>query len=214
MKKDYLLIIGGLVPLLFSIFVLNYFLKDDRKDLFESAKLLNADSYSNLQIGEFVKFSGSFSNKNAFVKDKYVLAVKEKFVKGQNGKRSDWIREEFYFQPILIEVAGIPDMEIMVANDYLPCGNEVQISDSIPKKSRVLGILAGVKVSAVGKVLSLNPLKLDTAHSLCTGTIADYESYLHKKTLGYLFILFCIAFPSIGLMYFGFFKESKAKTED
>ncbi|HMV44250.1 MAG TPA: hypothetical protein PK079_11395 [Leptospiraceae bacterium] len=213
MKKDYLLIIGGLVPLLFSLFVLNYFLKDDRKDLFESAKLLDSKSYPNIKEGDFVKFSGILSQKNSFVKDKYVLAVKEKFVKGQNGKRSDWFREEFYFQTLFVESSGVPTFEINVANDYLPCGNEVQISDSIPKKSRVLGIISGVNVSAVGRVTSINPLRLDTGHSLCTGSIEDYDSYLRKKNLGYLFILICIALPSLGLIYFGFFKERKIKPE-
>ena len=88
MKRDYILIVGGLIPLLFSIFVLNFFLKDDRKDLFESAKLLDTNSIQTLAVGEMVKFSGNLSERNPRVKDEYVLAVKEVFKKGQNGKRS------------------------------------------------------------------------------------------------------------------------------
>ncbi len=212
MKRDYILIIGGLVPLLFSIFVLNYFFKDDRKELFESAKLLEKNTVVNLAIGDFVKFSGILSDKNAKVKDEYVLAVKEVFKKGQNGKRSEWIKEELFLQPLLVSVHGIEDFEATVANDYLPCGDFVKISDSIPKKSRTLGILAGVSVSAVGKITSLNPLKIQTAHSLCTGTIENYEDYLNKKWLGYLLILFCIAIPSLGLVYLGLFKVRKEST--
>ena len=132
MKKDYILIIGGIIPLLFSIFVLNFFLKDDRKELFESAKMLDANSFSNLVLDDFVKFSGTLSENNPKTKDQYVLAVKEKYVKGMNGKRSDWIKEEFYLQPVLLKVEGVPEFTVIVANDYLPCGDGVKISDQEP----------------------------------------------------------------------------------
>ena len=212
MKRDYILIVGGLIPLLFSIFVLNFFLKDDRKDLFESAKLLDTNSIQTLAVGEMVKFSGNLSERNPRVKDEYVLAVKEVLKKGQNGKRSEWVKEELYLQPVQIKVDGVPDIEVSVANDYLPCGDAVKISDSIPKKSRVLGILSGVSISAVGKITALNPIKVETAHSLCTGTIANYEEYLNKKWLGYLFILLCISIPSLAVMYLGFFRAGKEKS--
>ena len=209
MKKDYILIIGGIIPLLFSIFVLNFFLKDDRKELFESAKMLDANSFSNLVLDDFVKFSGTLSENNPKTKDQYVLAVKEKYVKGMNGKRSDWIKEEFYLQPVLLKVEGVPEFTVIVANDYLPCGDGVKISDQEPKKNRVLGLLSGVSVSADRKSVNLNPVQIQTAHSLCTGTIEDYEVYLNKKWLGYLFILLCIALPSLGLIYLGVFKVAK-----
>jgi hypothetical protein len=209
MKKDYLLIVSGVIPLLFSIFVMNFFLKDDRKDLFESAKLLDSSAKNSLVEGELVKFSGIISDKNPKTKDQYVLAVREKFVKGQNGKRSDWFREEFFLQPLLVKIGDGLEPEIQVANDYLPCGDGVKISDLEPKKSRVLGIMAGESVSAVGKILSIEPLKIHTGHSLCTGTIENYKDYLSKKWLGYFFILLCIGVPSIGLIYLGLFKVSK-----
>jgi hypothetical protein len=211
MKRDYILIIGGLIPLLFSIFVLNFFLKDDRKDLFDSAKLLEVNSFANFKTNDFVKFSGILSEKNPKVKDEYVLAVKEVFRKGQNGKRSEWIKEELYLQPVLVKVENVPEFEVSVASDYLPCGDAVKISDSIPKKSRVLGIPAGVSVSAVGKITAINPLKIQTAHSLCTGTIENYQDYLNKKWLGYLFILLCISIPSLGVIYLGLFRAGKEK---
>lgn len=209
MKKDYILIIGGIIPLLFSIMVMNFFLKDDRKDLFESAKLLDASSFSNLVVEDFVKFSGKISENNPKTKDQYILAVKEKYVKGSNGKRSEWVKDEFYLQPVLIKVEGLPEITALVANDYLPCGDGVKISDLEPKKSRVIGILEGMNVSAVGKVVGLNPVQIQTAHSLCSGTIDDYQVYLNKKWFGYLLILLCISLPSLGLIYLGVFKVAK-----
>lgn len=212
MKRDYILILGGLVPFLFSIFVINYFFKDDRKQLFESAKLLQKSTISNLTIGDFVKFSGVISKDNPKLKDEYVLAVKEVFKKGQNGKRSEWIKEELFLQPIKVNIPEIDDIEVSVANDYLPCGDFVKISDSIPKKSRVLGIPDSVSVSAVGKITSISPIKIETAHSLCTGTIENYEDYLNKKLLGYILVLICISIPSLGVMYLGFFRGRKTET--
>jgi hypothetical protein len=213
MKRDYILIFGGLVPFLFSIFVINFFLKDDRKELFESAKILQKSNLANLSLGELVKFSGVISKDNPKLKDEYVLAVREVFKKGQNGKRSEWIKEELFLQPIKVNIPEFETIEVTVANDYLPCGDLVKISDSIPKKSRVLGIPDSVSVSAVGKITSISPIKIQTAHSLCTGTIENYEEYLNKKFWGYLLVLLCISVPSLGVMYLGFFRGINNETD-
>ena len=50
MKKDYILIIAGIIPLLFSVFVMNFFLKDDRSEMFESAKLLEEKNICLLRL--------------------------------------------------------------------------------------------------------------------------------------------------------------------
>ena len=211
MKKDYILIIAGIIPLLFSVFVMNFFLKDDRSEMFESAKLLEEKNISQIAEGELVKFSGFISTNNPKIKDYYVIAVREKFVKGQNGKRSEWVKSEFYLQPIQVKLGEMVEVETIVANDYLPCGDGVKISDLTPKQSRLLGILSNTSISAVGRVINLNPMKIQTGHTLCTGTIEDYKAYLNKKLLGYLFILLCISVPSLGLIYLGLFKGSKER---
>ena len=81
MKKDYILIIAGIIPLLFSVFVMNFFLKDDRSEMFESAKLLEEKNISQIAEGELVKFSGFISTNNPKIKDDYVIALRKVEVK-------------------------------------------------------------------------------------------------------------------------------------
>lgn len=201
MKKNYVLIVGGIIPLLFSIFVLNYYLKDDRRELFDSAKLLDANS--NFNVGQLVKFSGILSDKNPNVKDEYVLAVKEKFTKGQKGKHSEWIVEQAYMQPLQVKIGNTTEIEVFVASDYSPCGDKVKVVDIEPKKTRIVGMPSNVSVSAVGQILQINPIQIQSGHSLCTGTIKEYEDYLSRKGIGYLLVLLCIGVPSLGLIYLG-----------
>ena len=166
-------------------------------------------------LNQFVKFSGNILESNPKVRGEYVIAVREKFVKGKNGKRSEWLIDESYLQPIHIKINDhFQNVELVIAEDYLPCGDAVKISELEAKKSRVLGIPPGVKVSAVGRLLSVYPIRLDTGHSLCTGTIEDHKTYLNNKLIGYLFILFCISVPSLALIYLGLFKVSKDKSGD
>ncbi len=200
MNKKLVLFITGIIPILFLIPAIYYFTKDNRNDLMKKAKLINALSLNELKLNELVKFDARISEKNKLQIDNFSILIDEKYIKGDGSKKPFWKFEKSYHEKIILDLES-SEILIQLSKDYVPCGDKVEITNLQPKLSRTLGIKNGEFVSALGEVISLNPILIDTKQSLCTGTLKSFDEYWNKRMLSYSLIGIFIFLPSLGILY-------------
>ncbi len=209
MKKGFILIIAGIIPLIFALYFFIFLNSDVRNSEFESAILLTEDSVLNIKEGDLVKLSGIISPKNQFRYNSYVIATKE--IKVKQRDRSVWQTEEGYLGDILI-TSGTENREILIkiANDYVPCGQSVKI-DSLAKdkKSRILGLGVNDPLTGYGKVISQSPLTVNLGNSPCSESLEEYTNSLNKKFPSYLMAILFLAVPSFFLIYLGLYSNKE-----
>jgi hypothetical protein len=209
LKKGFILIIAGIIPLIFALYFFIFLNSDVRNSEFESAILLTEDSVLNIKEGDLVKLSGIISPKNQFRYNSYVIATKE--IKVKQRDRSVWQTEEGYLGDILI-TSGTENREILIkiANDYVPCGQSVKI-DSLAKdkKSRILGLGVNDPLTGYGKVISQSPLTVNLGNSPCSESLEEYTNSLNKKFPSYLMAILFLAVPSFFLIYLGLYSNKE-----
>jgi hypothetical protein len=218
MSRKILLLITGLIPLFFIIPVLYFFIKDNRMDLISEAKLLEPNS----KLGEIVKFDAVISNQNKTDKEEFAYYVKEKYVKGERGSRSEWKLDSSLSSIILLQSSNY-QIIAELDKDYVPCGSDVKVIVLEPKKSRILGLKPGTLVSGIGQITKKVPaiqdktlkessepdkwipdrdtIRIDTKKSLCTGDLKSYVSQTESKKWSYLGMGICILLPSLGILF-------------
>jgi len=216
MRKDYLLIIAGVIPLFFLVYIFKFFNLDERYSQFQKALLLNSQNFSQLQKDQLVVINGKISSTQPILEKDLVFLQEEEKVKQKD--RSVWTTQQTQSLPLLIEIS--PELQAKLFLDtegYTLCGNFVKIlpvEGKDPKKHRILGISRGTEVTAYGKVQNLNPLEVHVGKSLCAETLAEYKSILQKKNLGYVLAVLFLSIPSLFLIYLGLFKGLPEKTEN
>ena len=218
MSRKILLLITGLIPLFFIIPVLYFFIKDNRMDLISQTKLLESNSNS----GEMVKFDAIISNRNQTDQEEFAFYIKEKYVKGERGNRSEWKLDSSLTNTIFLENSD-HKIQALLDKDYIPCGSDVKVIILEPKKSRILGLKKGTLVSGIGQILTRetpvidkflkessepdkwrpekDTLIIDTKKSLCTGDLKSYISQTESKKWSYLGMGLCILLPSLGILF-------------
>lgn len=211
MNKKLVLFVTGIIPILFLIPAIYYFTKDNRNDLMKQAKLINQTNLSELKLNELVKFDAKISTKNKIQKDNFSILIDEKYIKGDGSKKPFWKFEKSYHEKIILDF-DIAEILIQLSNDYVPCGDNVEVFNLKPKISRTLGIKNGELVSALGEVISLNPIIIDTKQSLCTGTLQSFDEYWNRRILSYSLIGIFIFLPSIGILYIALRKGQNGNT--
>lgn len=200
-RWNYFLIISGLIPLLFSIFLFKTYILDNRKSTLEQSQ--DIDSTPAFQKGDFIKFNAVVSGENEFVLEDFVLAAEESFLKGSSTKISQWKTEKTYYKPLILLTTSGKIIKVRVAENYSPCGDK-QITKLIePKKKRIIGFKKDMKVSGVGVILEKDPLVIDAGYSLCAGTLEEYEASIQNNNHLSLIVLLVIMIPCILLIYLG-----------
>jgi hypothetical protein len=200
MHKKILLFITGVIPILFLIPAIYFFTKDNRKDLMETAFLLNEKTVSEIKKGQLVKFDAILSNTNPLVKDNLSIATFEKYTKGDGSKRPFWSVSENLTKTILANLSKDLEIKLVLAEKYVPCGDKTIVKLIEAKKLRLLGLENGTSVSAIGEILETSPIIIDTKMSLCTGTLSNFESYLRGRLISYIFLGLCIFIPGIAIV--------------
>ncbi len=209
MKKGFILIIAGIIPLIFALYFFIFLNSDVRNSEFESAILLTDTTVSSIKEGDLVRLSGFISPKNQSRYNSYVIATKE--IKVKQRDRSIWQTEEAFLGDILVTL-GTGDREILVkiAHDYVPCGQSVKIESlSKDKKSRILGLGINDPLTGYGKVLTQSPLTINLGNSPCSESLEDYTNSLNKKFPSYLMAILFLAVPSFFLIYLGIYSNKE-----
>lgn len=200
MSRKIVLFITGIIPIFFLVPAIHFFSKDNRKDLMNQAKLISKENFKELKQNDFVKFDAKISEKNELVKDNFSIAIDEIYIKGDGSKKPLWKFEKSHHKDILLNIDEI-EFKIQFSENYVPCGDKVEVKNLKPKEKRTIGIKNKELVSALGEVISLNPILIDTKHSLCTGSLQSFEDYWNKKILSYYLIGILIFLPSLGILF-------------
>lgn len=207
MKKDYLLAVTGIVPLFFLFYLFNYVSFDKRKDVFKSSVLLEDSAVSELKVSSSVKFTGKLTAENRNMYKEYPLAAFEKKVK--EGDRSRWVLESSQVQKLELKSDKFSKpFFITFADDYIPCGNTVDVKENeTDRKKRLLGLRRDSVLTGYGKIQSLEPLVIESGHTACAETLKEYSDKLGNKSLIMLIVGLVIAVPSLFLVYLGLFRK-------
>jgi hypothetical protein len=208
MKRDYLLIIGGVIPLLFIIYIFKFFGEDERTKQMESAILLSQDIIPTIKLDEFVLVNGKISETQPILEQDLVfLQVEEKI---RQRDRSVWTNLSTNGKDLHIHISEDFSVHLKLdTEDYSLCGGMVKllpIEGKDPKKHRILGLSRGTEVTGYGKVTNLNPLEVNVGRSLCAETLMEYKNALGKKTWAYALAVLFLSIPSLFLIYLGLFK--------
>lgn len=209
MKKSSILILAGVIPFFFIFYIFDVMKTDNRNEDFEKSVLLSKQSYSRLQIGDFVRITGIVSPANTPRFQTFILATREAKVKQRD--RSVWLTEESFLGDVYLQNTEFPqDILVKISPEYIPCGDSVKIEkENKDSKSRILGISVGDPFTGYGKILSLNPLQLDLGMSPCAESIENYTKSLSKKFPAYVMAVLFLAIPSLFLIYLGIYSRKE-----
>lgn len=207
MKKDYLLAVTGIVPLFFLIYLFSYVSFDKRKNIFDSSVLLEDSAFSGLKAGSSVKFTGKLTPGNRNIYSDYPIASFEKKIK--EGDISRWVLESSLVQKLEIKSDQFSaPFYVTFAEDYIPCGNTVDVKENEKdRKKRLLGLRAGSVLTGYGKIQSMEPLVIESGHTACAENFSEYSDKLGSKSLVMLIVGLVIAVPSLFLVYLGLFRK-------
>lgn len=207
MKKDYLLAVTGIVPLFFLFYLFNYVSFDKRKEIFLSSSLLEDSRLAELKLGSSVKFTGKLTSENKSIYKDYPLAAFEKKVK--EGDRSRWVLESSMVQKLEVKSDRFSKpFFVTFAEDYIPCGNTVDVKENeTDKKKRFLGLRKDSVLTGYGKIQSLEPVIIESGHTACAESLSEYTDKLGSKGLVMLIVGLVIAIPSLFLVYLGLFRK-------
>ncbi|MDX1960707.1 MAG: hypothetical protein SFU98_19200 [Leptospiraceae bacterium] len=207
MKRDYLLIISGIIPILFIFYVLIYFQKDNRKKEYENAKTISKEKINSFQPGEMVRFSGVITSENSTKKDSFILAIEEEKI--QTKTRKVWTKKKNFFQNLKIDSNGLK-YEVMLSENYVLCGKDVKVVEDKDTKvpTRTLGIESNANLTGYGKLVTIDPILIDAGLSPCAEKEEEYVATLNKKNPSYFLMVLFISIPSLFLVYLGLFKKA------
>ncbi|MCB1142905.1 MAG: hypothetical protein KDK54_11730 [Leptospiraceae bacterium] len=212
MKRDYLLIISGIIPICFIYYILTYMNSDNRLEKFRSSQKITLETKKTLKIKDPVSFHGVLTEKNPPIFRDFALAGKERKVMRKD--RSIWVPHERYFQDLLIKIDGDSEETlIQIAPEYTFCGKNVEIhrgEDKEANRFRYLGIRNGMEVTGYGYVTNLDPLTIQSGHSLCAESFEEYAGNLKDRGNGYFLVILFVTIPSLFLIYLGMFRNDSA----
>ncbi len=209
MKKNYLLVWSGIIPLLLVIFLIRFFGEDDRYKIMQSAKLLTKDNWKDLSLQEFVLVNGQISSEQPIFSNGFVAYQVEEKMKEKD--RSTWKTIESHIPVLKVMIDSEINVNLELDSGYVLCGGFVQIQKihgKDPKKHRILGLIPNTQVTAYGKVSSFNPLLIHAGKSLCAETLVEYKASLSKKNYAYIIAVLFLAIPSLFLIYLGIFRAN------
>lgn len=206
MKKDSILILAGIIPLFFLIYIFYVMGADHRNEDFNRAAILDGTTLSSLKVGESVRLSGTLSEKNPILLDSYILATRE--IKVKQKDRSVWETSESFLGPLILTLPDGTDVTVRIAPDYVPCGDGIRVV--LPEKNakqRTLGLEARKPLTGYGKLESLNPPIVDLGKSPCAENLDTYTGSLQKKFPSYVLAALFLAVPSLFLIYLGLYSK-------
>lgn len=207
MKRNYLLIISGVIPLLFVIFLLRFFGEDERYQTMQKAKLLTKENIETISHEDFVLIYGQISTNQPTFSNGFVAYQVEEKVRERD--RSVWKTSESHIPILTVTTSTGLEVKLNLDEGYVLCGSFIQIQkipNKDPKKNRILGLPPNAQVTAYGKILSTNPLVVHVGKSMCAETIVEYQASLSKKNYTYILAVLCLAIPSLFLIYLGLFR--------
>lgn len=208
MKKGYFLLVAGLIPLLFLVYVYRFFANDERKKNLETARLYNSETASSLKKGDLVLITGKLSTKQPIIEVDLGFLQEEEKVKEKD--RSVWTQKKNYTNSMLVDLENGTIAELELAQGYVLCGRLVQvlpIADKDPKKFRKLGVKIGEPITGYGEILELSPLKIHAAYSPCAEPLVEYQSSVNLTSKSYMLLFLFISVPSLFLIYLGIFNK-------
>jgi hypothetical protein len=210
LKRDYLLIIAGIIPICFIYYILTYMNSDNRLERFSKSIQLTSETISNLKIGDDISFSGKISTENQNTFKEYKLASKERKVKRKD--RSIWVTHETFFQTLRLNLNDnqATSFYVEIAPEYTLCGRNIWIENGIgeeEKTFRYLGMKIDTEITGYGKIINLEPLKINAGHSVCAESREEYLSNLKNRGTGYFLVMLFVVIPSLFLIYLGMFNK-------
>ncbi len=205
MKKGYLLLIGGIVPLIFLIYVYRFFSIDERKNTVKEATLYT-DS-SSISIGKKFLFTGKLSSDQPTIEGKLGFLQEEEKIKGKD--RSTWTQKKNHTNSMILDLPDGKKAHLQISEGYVLCGSRVKIlpiEGKDAKKFRKLGVEIGEMITAYGEILQLDPLTVNAGFSPCAESLEEYKASVNLTSMSYMLLILFISVPSLFLIYLGLFR--------
>ncbi|MCB1178547.1 MAG: hypothetical protein KDK36_13255 [Leptospiraceae bacterium] len=210
MKRDYLLLIAGITPILFLIYVLRFFQADDRKSNLKEAIKVTEENWTTLNKGEKVLITGKLSNDQPKILENFGFLQEEEKIKQK--ERSVWTNKKNYTNSVIIDFSHDKKVILSISDGYVLCGSRVKVINwdkKDPKKFRRLGIEVGELVTAYGEIEKLEPFTINTGFSMCAESEKEYSSFVNSTSFSYVLLVLFISVPSLFLIYLGLFRARR-----
>lgn len=211
MKKGYLLLIGGIVPLIFLVYVYLFFSIDERKNTLQEATLYT--NSSSISKGSKILFTGKLSSKQPLIEGNFGFLQEEEKVKGKD--RSTWTQRKNHTNSMILELTDGKEVHLHISEGYVLCGSRVKIlpiEGKDPKKFRKLGVEIGEVVTGYGEILELDPLTVNAGFSPCAESLEEYKASVNLTSMSYMLLILFISVPSLFLIYLGLFRVDENTT--